>query len=86
MTEIGIERLGAGNHEEHGAERKQPDIPVGEEETHAMKRIECREHAQILRDMPYSADGEHDEPYERDGSEERCHSRGAPRLHREQAK
>ena len=28
MAEIGIERLGAGDHEEHGAKSEQPDIAV----------------------------------------------------------
>jgi hypothetical protein len=70
MTEVRIERLGAGDHEEHRAKRQEPDIATAQEKAHAVKGIERREHAQILRHMPSPADGEHREQHERDGAEE----------------
>jgi hypothetical protein len=47
MTEVRVERLGAGDHEEHRATRQEPDIATAEEKAHAVKGIERREHAQF---------------------------------------
>ena len=38
MAEIGIERLRAGDHQEHGAEREQADDAVMDEETRRRTR------------------------------------------------
>ena len=84
MAEIGIERLGSGDGEEHGTERKQSDDAVPEQEIDAVKRIERPQHARIV--------GDPDEAWQRDGGEPDQHDRAeqrrdlgrAARLHREQ--
>ena len=85
MAEIGVERLGPGHHQEHGAERQQSDLAMADDEAHAVHRVERGEHARVLRDVPGAARGKRYEPHDRDRAEERGDPRRAARLHGEQA-
>ena len=86
MAEIGVERFRAGHHQKHGAERKQADIAVAQQEAGAVKRIERREHGRIERQMVEAGGGQCDKPDERDRPEKDRDLRRAVRLHHEQRK
>ena len=62
MTEIGVERLGAGHGKEDSAERNQPNVTVAAEKRDCMQRIECREYAWVLSDLAETGDRDGDEP------------------------
>ena len=51
MAEIGVERLGAGDGEEHRAKRHQPDGAVGGKKADGVGRIERGEHPRVVGDM-----------------------------------
>ena len=84
MAEVGIERLAAGDREEHRAERDQADEAVAGEERHRVIGIDREEDAGIVADVqqPGGRDGE--EPDHHHGPEERRDLRGAAALHGEQ--
>ena len=63
MAEVGVERLGAGDDQEHRAERDQADDAVAGEEAHAVERIErgaARSGSAAMCQSPATRDG--DEP------------------------
>ena len=62
MAHVGIERLGAGHGQEHGAERQKPDMAVVEEEADAVGRAERGEDARIVDEVSEPADRHGDEP------------------------
>ena len=85
MAEVGVERFGAGDREEHGAECDEADHAVVDEEAHAVDRIEGAAARSDSAAMCQSAgDRDGDEPDQRDRAEEGRDLRGAARLHREQ--
>ena len=84
MAEIGIERLAAGDHEEHGAERDQADFAVIVEERDAVERIDREQHMRIVADMQRAGDRDGDEPDHHDRPEQRRDLGGAAALRREQ--
>ena len=84
MTEIGVERLGAGHRQEHGTERDQADHAMGREELHRIGRIEGEQHLGMAHDIDQAGDGDGDEPQRCDRTEEGCDPGGAARLHRKQ--
>src|SRR5438552_16392870 len=59
MTEVGVERLPAGDHQKYGAERDQPDLAVVVEKSRGVVRVYREQHAGIIVDM--------EKPRERDG-------------------
>ncbi len=85
MAEIGVERLGAGDDQEYGAERHQPDLPVAIEKRHRIGRIDGREHARIVADVQKSSRSNRDEPDHHDRRKEARHPRRSPALGGEQA-
>ena len=85
MAEIGVERLAAGDDEEHRAERDQADLAVARNELDRIERIDRGEHAADRRRCaagPMTA--MRDEPDHHDRPEERRDLGGAAALHREQ--
>ena len=84
MSEIGVERFGAGHDQKHRAQRDEPNHAVAEQEFDAVGRIERPQHRRILSDVPQSGRSEHDEPEQTKRPEEGRNARRAPRLHREQ--
>ena len=64
MAEIVVERLGAGHHQEHRAERDQADDAVGEKEFDPVIGIERVEHAGVGGDLDGAGDGDDQEPDE----------------------
>ena len=84
MSEIGIERLGAGDGEEHRAERIQADHAVLQQEIDAVERIERPQHAGIAGDPDEPGQRDRHEPDQHDRAEQGRDFGGAARLHREQ--
>jgi hypothetical protein len=84
MTEIGVERLRAGNGEKDGAERDQADHAVPADEMQRVPRIERGEHRRVGGDQAKSRDRDRDEPDQRHRSEQGRDLGGAVRLHGEQ--
>ena len=84
MAEIGIERLGAGDREEHRAQRDEADHAVMEHERHRVERIERKQHLGMPHDRGDRRDRDDDEPDAHDRTEERRDPRRAARLHGEQ--
>ncbi len=70
MTEIGIQRLGAGDREKDSAQRDQPDEAVLCQEMHAVIRIEGKENFRVTSDFDHTGDSDHQEPYRHDRTEE----------------
>ena len=84
MTEIGVERLGAGDGEEYRAEGDEPDHAVRGEKRDGIAGIEGEQDLGIAGDERYAGDGDGDEPHRGDRTEERRDLGGAARLHGEQ--
>jgi len=56
MTEVRVERLGAGHGQENGAERNETDHAVDVKEFHAVERIEGEQHPRIAGELRKSRD------------------------------
>ena len=84
MAEIGIERLAAGDHQKHRAQRDQADGAVIEQKFDAVERIDRRQHARIVVDMQGAGDRDGQEPDHHDRPEHGRHTGGAVALRREQ--
>ena len=84
MTEVGIERLGAGNNEKDRAQRHKSDHSVGQQKAQTVDRIEGQQHRGISRYLRYARARDSNEPDECDRSEKRCNFGGAARLHGKQ--
>ena len=54
MAHVGVERLGAGDGEEHAAQDGKADDPMRGQEGHGVNRVERPEHAQVVADMEQS--------------------------------
>ena len=84
MAEIGIERLAAGDGQEHRAERDQADVAVGRDEADGIDRIDGRKHREVVAKVHGAGDRDGDEPDQHHRAEEARDPRGAAALHREQ--
>jgi hypothetical protein len=84
MPEVGIERLGSGDREEHGTERNKPDHSVMKHECDGQHGIERQQDFGMLHDRNNGSDRDHAEPDAHHRSEKRRNIRGTARLGREQ--
>ncbi len=84
MAHVGIERLGAGDGEEHAAQDGKAHGPVREQEAHRIGRVECGEHLHVVLDVQQPQHGHGEEPECRDRAEQGRHLAGAVPLCREQ--
>ena len=85
MAEIGVERLRAGDGQEHRAERDEADHADGRSGSRRHRvGLKARSTSRVLDDMPQPGDRQRDEPDQRDRAEEGGDARRAARLHREQ--
>ena len=84
MAEIGIERLAAGDGQEHRAERDQADVAVGCDKAHRIGRIEGGEHREIVAQMHGAHHRDRDEPHQHHRTEEGRNLGGAAALHGKQ--
>ena len=75
MTEVGVERLRAGNNEKNCAQRHKSNHAMGQQEAYAMDRIEGQQHRGILHDLQQARARYCDKPDQRDGPEE-CRNLG----------
>ena len=80
MTEVGVERLGAGHSQEDSAQRHQADEAVADDEHGAVERIESEEDHRVHDDMQDADDGDCHEPDAHHRPEEGGDLGGAPRL------
>jgi hypothetical protein len=86
VTEIGVDRLGAGGDEEHAAQHDDPADAMVAEETDRPRWIEGGEDGRGLHDRRDSQGGEHDEPQESDRTEQRAEAGGPVSLRQEQSR
>ena len=84
MTEIGVERLGAGDGEKDRAQRDETDLAVVQQEHDRVERIEGEQDLRPGGHMGDAGDRDHHEPQHHDGAEEGRDLGGAARLHRKQ--
>jgi hypothetical protein len=74
MAEVGIECLAAGDRQEDGTKRSEPDPPVTGEKRKPVGGFECGKHARVLPDMGSAGSGKGDEPDKRDRTEKGCNA------------
>ena len=86
MTEIGIERLAAGNREKYQAERHQPNMAMGENKLDGVSWIDCYQHPGIIANVQSPGDRDRDEPDRHDGSKKCRNPRGPAPLHGKKCK
>ena len=84
MAEIGVERFAAGDHEEHGAERDQPDLAMVVEKRDAVERVDGEQDMRVVEDMQAAGNRNRDEPDHHDRPEQRRNLCGAAALRRKQ--
>ena len=73
MAHVGVERLGAGDREEHAAQDDEADRAVREQEAERMAGVEGHEHAQIVAEMEQPEPGHDQEPHGGDRPEQGRH-------------
>ncbi len=84
MTEVGVERLGAGDREKHGAQRHKADHAVMEHEGNGVERIEREQDFRTTHDLRQCRKPDNQEPDQHHRSEESGDACRAARLNREQ--
>ena len=85
MAHVGIQRLRAGDRQEHGAHERQAGVVVAaDEELDAMHRVQRAQHLEVLRHADRAGDRDEQEPDEHGGTEHLADALGAARLHGEQ--
>ena len=83
MAQIRIKRFGAGDGEEHGAERHKTNDAVMDHEGNRMERIERQQHFGVPRDVGQGRNRNDHEPDAHHRAEESGDPRRATRLNRE---
>ncbi len=84
MPEIGVERLGAGDRQEHRPQGEETDLAVAGEKEEAAHRIESAQDLQIIEHVRGAGHPDGEEPEGYDRAEQGGDLRGSPRLEREQ--
>ena len=85
MAHVGIQRLGAGGRQEHGAHHGDAGhVVVTEQEADAIHRVERSENAPVVAQIHEPHDGQEREPYHHHGAESTAYALGAVRLHGKQ--
>ena len=85
VSHVGVQRLGAGGRQEHGAHDGDAGrIVRAEQEFHAVHGVERREHGPIAGEVHRADHGEEREPHQHHGAEHAADAFGAARLHGEQ--
>ena len=84
VTEIGVERLTAGDHQKHRGEHDERLQAVARKELDGAQRIQRREDVRHLHDLHEAEHAKRHEPDDDDRSEHSAHSFGALTLHGEQ--
>jgi hypothetical protein len=84
MTQIRIQRLAAGDREEHRAQRHHSDGPMRQQELDPVPGIDRGQHRRIVADVDKAHHCEAGEPDHHYRTERRCNAGGAAALHRKQ--
>ena len=84
MPEIGIERLGAGDRQEHRPQGDEPDLPVPGEKDEAVHRVQRAQDFQIVEDVHGAGQADGEKPQRDDRAEQGGDLGGSPRLDGEQ--
>ena len=84
MSEVGVERLGACEGEEHGAERDEGAPAVRSEETNRVGRVERCHDDRSVTNRERAGNGDRHEPQHHDRSEEFADAGRAAVLQHEQ--
>ena len=85
VAHIGVQGLGAGCRQEHGAHKRHAGGVVrAEQEPDAVHGVERLEHGPVVRQVDQADDGEEGEPHQHHRTEHLADALGAARLHGEQ--
>ncbi len=84
MTHVDVERLAAGQHQEHGAEDHDREARVAEQHAERVHGIERHQDFGRVNDLAQAEQPDRDEPDDHDRAEQPADALGAAALHRKQ--
>ena len=85
MAHVGIERLAAGQRQEHRADHRKRDDGIGDQETRGLGRIDRLQNGRRHHDVASAQQPDDDEPDHHDRTEQRPDALGPPPLDHEQS-
>ena len=62
MPHIGVERLGTGNTQDHGTQRKKSEQRITQQKIETIKRVDRSQHSRVLHDTDPAQQGQNSEP------------------------
>ena len=70
MPHVGVERLAAGDRQEHAAAHQQGQARVADEQAQSVSRVQRQQDLEVIKDVDDPHECQKGEPYGRNGSEE----------------